>query len=144
MNLFPVNYHFLGTYKYGRHLDRLGCFYEDADEDGAICIVPFCMLLLAYHVSNIAPARNVAPRSHSTPSPHIAARSHIASNLHLALPSLISWCILRIISLILHLVCIYFMRRSYFAAQSAHFSNIVIVQKNILGPGLYLITTRVF
>jgi hypothetical protein len=41
MNLFPVNYQFLGTYRYGRHLDRLGCFYEDADdEDGAICIVP--------------------------------------------------------------------------------------------------------
>ena len=72
-----------------------------------ICVMhlPFCMLLLAYHVSNIAPAPDVAPRSHSTPSPHIAARSRISSNLHLARPSLISWCISRIISLILHLLC---------------------------------------
>ena len=40
MNLFPVNYQFIGTYKYGPRLNRLGCFYEDADEDGAVCIVP--------------------------------------------------------------------------------------------------------
>jgi hypothetical protein len=108
--------------------------------------IPFWLLLLAhlaYHITHI-PAPDVAPRSHSASSPHIAARSHISSNLHLALSSLISCCILRIISLILHLLCIYFVRRSYFAAQSAHFTNIVIAQKNILGPGLYLIRTRVF
>jgi hypothetical protein len=40
MNLFPVNFQFLETYKYGPRLNRLGCFYEDADEDGAVCIVP--------------------------------------------------------------------------------------------------------
>jgi hypothetical protein len=100
-------------------------------------------LHLAYHITHI-PAPDVAPRSHSASSPHIAARSHISSNLHLALSSLISCCILRIISLILHLLCIYFVRRSYFAAQSAHFPDIIIAQKNILGPGLYLIRTRVF
>ena len=40
MNLFPVNFQFLGAYKCGPRLNRLGCFYEDADEDGAVCIVP--------------------------------------------------------------------------------------------------------
>ena len=128
MNLFPVSYHFLGTYKYGRHLDRLGCFYEDADEDGAICIVPFCMLLLAYHVSNIAPARDVAPRSHSTPSPHIAARSHIASNLHLALPSLISCALYR----------------SYCTCSASILCVARILQLNLLTSPILLLSRKIY
>ena len=95
-----------------------------------ICVMhlPFCMLLLAYHVSNIAPAPDVAPRSHSTPSPHIAARSHIASNLHLALPSLISCALYR----------------SYCTCSASILCVARILQLNLLTSPILLLSRKIY